>query len=440
MSKIKLTEGVYWVGAIDWNIRDFHGYTTPRGTTYNAYLIVDKKIALVDTVKFGFSDEMLGRIREIIDPGDIDYVISNHVEMDHSGSLPEIMERATKARVIATERGKEGLCRHYKCDWSFTTVKTGDELNLGKRNLLFIETPMLHWPDSMFTYIKEERILFSSDAFGQHIATYQRFEDEVGDFIMDEAAKYYANILVPFSKLILKKVEEVKNTGIDIDIIAPDHGVIWRKDPGRIVNAYVNWARGDAKDKVLIIYDTMWDSTDKMARAILGGVANEGVEVELFHLRKGDWSEIVKEILDAKAILVGSPTLNNGMFPTVGGFLTYLKGLKFKGKIGAAFGSYGWGGGAVKAINEELKKAGFNVIEPGLQIKFRPDEEGIKECVEFGKKTARKLSELSLGAEKTRGAKTKWRCTVCGYEYEGNEPPDECPVCGAPKEKFEREK
>ncbi|MCS4542009.1 MAG: FprA family A-type flavoprotein [Euryarchaeota archaeon] len=391
MNEIKLAEGVYWVGAIDWNIRFCGSYSTPRGTTYNAYLIIDEKVALVDVVKHGFSDEMLTRIKDIIDPKKIDYVISNHAEMDHSGSLPDVMKEATKARVIATEKGKEGLLKHHKISCDFITVKTGDELNLGKKNLLFISAPMLHWPDSMFTYIKEDRILLPNDAFGQHIATPQRFEDEVGDMVMNAAARYYATIVMPYAPLVLKKIQEIKDMGIMIEMIAPAHGTIWRKSPERIIQAYADWAEGKAKDKVLIIYDTMWESTDKMAKEILNGISSEGVEVRLFHLRKSDWSDIIEEVLDAKAILVGSPTLNNGMFPTVAGFLSFLKGLRPKGKIGAAFGSYGWGGGAVRAINEELKKAGFDVIEPGLEIKYVPNDNEIRECFELGKKVARKV-------------------------------------------------
>jgi len=397
MTKVELKDGVFWVGVVDWNIRDFHGYITHRGTTYNAYLIVDEKIALVDTVKHGFFDEMLSRIKEIVDPKDIDYVISNHVEMDHSGSLPDIMREAVNAEVFATKKGKEGLYNYYKGDWTFNTVKTGDQLNIGKKNLLFLEMPMLHWPDSMATYIVEDHILLPNDAFGQHLATAQRFEDEVEEeILMEEAADYYANILMPLGSLILKKVEEIQKLGIPIDMIAPSHGVIWRSNPAKIIEAYVNWSKGVAKKKVLIVYDTMWNSTDQMARAIANGVSDEKIEVRLLHLRKNDWSDIVKEILDTKAVIFGSPTLNNGMFPTVGGFLTYLKGLKPKNKIATAFGSYGWGRGAVKAINKELKEAGFEVIESGLEIKYRPDEDGLKKCYELGKEIAIKVKNLNM--------------------------------------------
>ncbi len=393
MAKIELTNGVYWVGVVDWNLRDFHGYTTPRGGTYNAYLIVDEKIALVDTVKHGFAGEMIERIREIIDPSKIDYIVSNHVEMDHSGSLPEIMKIAVNAQVIATEKGKEGLLRHYRTNWNFRTVKTGDELTLGKKTLFFITAPMLHWPDSMFTYLKEDKILLSNDGFGQHLASSFRFDENVCsllgyecDTVMDEAAKYYANILMPFAGIILKKIEEIQKQGIEIKMIAPSHGMIWT-NPGKIIDAYLKWAQGISKQKVLVIYDTMWNSTETMANEILRGVADSGVEAALFHLRKNEWSEIVKEVLEARAIIIGSPTLNNGMFPTVGGFLTYLMGLRPKNKLWATFGSYGWAGGAVKAVNEKLKSSGYEPVE-SLEVNFRPDEADLGKCYALGQKIA----------------------------------------------------
>ncbi|MCZ7356347.1 MAG: FprA family A-type flavoprotein [Candidatus Methanoperedens sp.] len=397
MTRIELTNGVYWVGVVDWNLRDFHGYTTPRGGTYNAYLIVDEKIALVDTVKKGFAGEMIDRIKEIVDPSKIDYVISNHVEMDHSGSLPEIMELAANAELISTEKGKEGLKRHYAGNWKFRTVRTGDELKLGKKTLFFIGAPMLHWPDSMFTYLKEDKILLSNDGFGQHLATSFRFDEEVCsligyecDTVIEEAAKYYANILMPFGGIILKKLEEIQKLGIEIKMIAPSHGMIW-KNPDKIVKAYINWASGTSKKKVLVIYDTMWNSTEIMANEILKGVSDSGIEVSLFHLRRNEWSEIVKEVLEAKAIIIGSPTLNNGMFPTVGGFLTYLMGLRPKDKLWASFGSYGWAGGAVRAINEKLKVSGYEPVE-SLEVNFRPDGTDLANCQALGKKLAQMVS------------------------------------------------
>ena len=388
---LALARGVYWVGVIDWNLRDFHGYVTPKGTTYNAYLIVDDKITLVDTVKAEFSAEMLKRISQIVDPAKIDYVIINHVEMDHSGSLPAIMTAAPDATIYCSKNGKDGLHLHYKAngceDWNIEVVKTGSELSLGSKTLMFIEATMLHWPDSMHTYIKEDKILLSNDAFGQHIATSKPFDDEVGD-VMAEAAEYYANILMPFGRVILKYIDTVKELGIDINMIAPGHGIIWRQDPAKIIEAYGRWARGETNKKVLIIYDTMWGSTHIMAKSILDGIKAAGVEVKLINIRKIDLSGIITELLEAPVIILGSPTLNNGIFPSVSGFLTYLKGLRPKGKQAVAFGSYGWGGGAVKAMEKELEMAGFELIEPGLQLRYRPDEEELAACRQLGERIA----------------------------------------------------
>jgi flavorubredoxin len=388
---LELARGVYWVGVIDWNLRDFHGYVTPKGTTYNAYLIVDEKITLVDTVKAEFSAEMLKRISQIVDPAKIDHVIVNHVEMDHSGSLPAIMTAAPDAKIYCSKNGKDGLHLHYKADgcedWDIEVVKPGSELSLGSKTLMFIEATMLHWPDSMHTYIKEDKILLSSDAFGQHIATSKPFDDEVGD-VMAEAAEYYANILMPFGRIILKYIDTVKELGIDINMIAPGHGIIWRQDPAKIIEAYGRWARGETNQKVLIIYDTMWGSTHIMANSILEGIKAAGVEVKLLNIRKNDLSGIITEVLEAPVIIVGSPTLNNGIFPSVSELLTYLKGLHPKGRQAVAFGSYGWGGGAVKAVEKELEMAGFELIEPGLQIRYRPDEEGIAACRQLGERIA----------------------------------------------------
>jgi len=388
---LALARGVYWVGVIDWNLRDFHGYVTPKGTTYNAYLIVDDKITLVDTVKAEFSAEMLKRISQIVDPAKIDYVIINHVEMDHSGSLPAIMTAAPDATIYCSKNGRDGLHLHYKAngceDWNIEVVKTGSELSLGSKTLMFIEATMLHWPDSMHTYIKEDKILLSNDAFGQHIATSKPFDDEVGD-VMAEAAEYYANILMPFGRVILKYIDTVKELGIDINMIAPGHGIIWRQDPAKIIEAYGRWARGETNKKVLIIYDTMWGSTHIMAKSILDGIKAAGVEVKLINIRKIDLSGIITELLEAPVIILGSPTLNNGIFPSVSGFLTYLKGLRPKGKQAVAFGSYGWGGGAVKAMEKELEMAGFELIEPGLQLRYRPDEEELAACRQLGERIA----------------------------------------------------
>lgn len=391
MSQVQLADGVYWVGAIDWNVRNFHGYSTHLGTTYNAYLIIDEKTALIDTVKAPFYEEMLGRVREIVALEDIDYVVSNHVEMDHSGSLPMVMKEAKKAKLITLEKfGESGLGKTFHSDWPLIPVKDGSELELGKRKLRFIPTPMLHWPDSMCTYLVEDNILFSMDAFGQHLANSHRFDDEVGlELIMPEAAKYYANILMPFGDLIVKAVDKLG--GLEMDMIAPSHGVIWRSHIDDIAKAYASWGKGEAKQKALVIYDTMWGSTEKMSHALAEGITSGDAEVKLYNLTKSDKSDIIKEVLDARAILIGSPTLNNGMFPTVAAFLCYLKGLKPKGKLGAAFGSHGWAGGAVKAIEQELGQAGIDLVASSLAFKFVPDRDEIQKCIDFGKTIASRI-------------------------------------------------
>ncbi len=395
MPPIEIMKDTYWVGAVDWNIRYFHGFTysTHRGTTYNSYLIVDEKVALVDTVYSPFAEEMIDRIREIVEPEQIAYVIANHVETDHSGAISEILKLAPQAKLVGTTRCKQGLLKHYFGDWDFQIVKTGDEINLGRRSLRFIEAPMLHWPDSMFTYVEEDALLLPNDAFGQHLASSQRFDDEVDDSVlMEEAAKYYANILWPLSSLVERKIQEIVKLNLRIDMIAPSHGVIWRGNPMKIVEAYLGWAKGKAKRKVLIVYDTMWGSTEKMAKAIAEGIRSEGIEVKLCRLPMSDLGDIIGELLETQGILVGSSTINNDILPTLAPFLEELKGLKPRGKIAAAFGSYGWGGGAHKTIEEKLKQAGMQIASPGLTIKWVPDKEELEKCFDFGRQFVETLS------------------------------------------------
>lgn len=389
---VELVPGVYWVGAIDWTIRDFHGYLTEDGSTYNAYLIVDDKITLVDTVKKGFVPEMMTRISDIIDPEKITYIISNHVEMDHSGSLAEVIDRVKPEKIFCSPQGKAGLRRHFKADWPFAEVKTGSELSLGRYNLAFLETPMLHWPDSMMTYLKEEQLLFSSDGFGAHYASSARFDDDLPlhpeeyDY---QLKKYYANILMPMGTLITKLLKQVGEMGLEFKIIAPDHGLIYRKDPGKIIEAYRKWAAGEVEAKALVIYDTMWHSTEMLAGALVQGLMDAGVEAQLHHLRRTHYSDIVAELLEAGLFLLGSPTLNNVIFPSVGQFLTYIKGLKPKNKAACAFGSYGWSGQAVGLITEELKAMGLTIAHEGFRVKYIPDPEELAEARALGEKLAR---------------------------------------------------
>jgi flavorubredoxin len=394
MRPVEIAKGIYDVGVIDWNIRDFHGYSTYRGTSYNAFLIVDEKIALIDTVKKNFADQLIDNISKIIDPKKIDYVISNHTEMDHSGALPRVMHRVGEDKPLyCSKMGANNLARHFPQRWDYHAVGTGKELSLGNRTLTFLETRMLHWPDSMFTYLKEDKILFSSDGFGQHYAGHERFDDQIGEDIMLHAKKYYANILLLYSPLILKLLDTVAQLGLEIDMICPDHGIIWRKDPGKIVNAYAKWAKQEQEKKAVVVYDTMWHSTQAMADEIAAGIANEGVSVRPIHIRSSHRSEIMTEVLDAAAVVVGSPTLNNQLFPTVSDFLVYMKGLKPLNKIAAAFGSYGWSGEAVKLINKELEAMNFDVIDPGIRIQYVPEKKGLEACFELGKKVGQAINE-----------------------------------------------
>ena len=392
MKAIEIAKDVFWVGAIDWNIRDFHGYSTKHGTTYNAYLIMDEKITLIDTVKKEFADELIANISQIVDPKKIDYVISNHTEMDHSGGLARVMHKIGDDKPLyCSKMGHKNLPMHFPHKWNYQPVENGGRLNVGKRTLTFMETRMLHWPDSMFTYAIEDKILFSSDAFGQHYAGLDRFDDQVGDAIMPHALKYFANILLLYSPLILKLVDKVAEMGLAIEMICPDHGIIWRQDPSKIINAYVEWSNQNPKRKAVVVYDTMWHSTETMAEAIVDALGREGVDAKPMNLRSWHRSDIMTEVLDAGAVIVGSPTLNNGLFPTVSDFLSYMKGLKPKNKIGAAFGSYGWSGEAVKLINKELETMKFDLIDPGVQIKYVPDDQGIEACHQLGKKIAQAL-------------------------------------------------
>ena len=380
------------MGVTDWNIRDFHGYSTYQGTTYNAYLILDDKITLIDTVKKEFGDQLLANISAIVDPKKIDYMISNHTEMDHSSGLPRVMHKIGEDKPLyCSKMGQKNLSKHYSQKWNYQPVENLQTLSLGKRTVTFMETRMLHWPDSMFTYVNEDKLLFSSDAFGQHYAGPEKFDDQIGDDIFPHAKKYFANILMPYAPLILKLVDTVTEMGLQIDTICPDHGIIWRNDPSKIINRYVEWSKMAPKRKALVIYDTMWHSTEAMAEAIVGALIQEGVNAKPMHLRSCHRSDIITEVLDAGAIIVGSPTLNNNIFPTVADFLTYMKGLKPLNKIAAPFGSFGWSGESVKLITKALEEMKFDVIDPGVKLQYVPDEKGLAACAALGKKIAAAL-------------------------------------------------
>jgi flavorubredoxin len=397
MIPVEISKNVYDVGVIDWNIRDFHGYSTHSGTTYNAFLVLDKKIALIDTVKGPFGDQLLDNISKVIDPGKIDMVISNHTEMDHSGSLPRVMHRIGEDKPLyCSKMGAKNLAQHYAQKWNLHPVKSGQEISIGTKTFTFLETRMVHWPDSMFTYLKEDKILFSSDGFGQHYASFEKFDDLVGEDVMYQAKKYFANILLLYAPRILKLIEQVQALGLEIKMICPDHGIIWRKNPAKIIDAYVKWSQPTADKKAVVIYDTMWNSTKMMAEAIAEGIASQGVTVIPMHIRSSHRSDIMTEVLDAKAVVVGSPTLNNQMFPTVADFLTYMKGLKPTDKIGGFFGSYGWSGESVKMVQAELEDMNFDVIDPGVKIQYVPDTDGLSACYDYGQKIGQSVMGKSV--------------------------------------------
>lgn len=399
MKPVEIKPQIFWVGVIDWSIRDFHGYMTPKGTTYNNYLIVDRDITLIDTVKEGFGEVMLKNISYLIDPSKIRNIVVNHIENDHASALGRVMELAPKAKIYISAKGKEGLSRFYDISqWDINVVKTGDKINTGTKTLLFIETPMLHWPDSMMTFIEEDGLLISQDAFGQHLATSSRFDDEfilyASEKELDDAViDYYANILMPFGFIIKPKIEELNKMGLKINMIAPDHGIIWRKNPDKVLKMYLDMANGKAEEKVLIVYDTMWKSTEYMTYSIAQGVKDEGLDCMVIKLRSTPLSWAITQFWSCRGTLIGSPTLNNLTFPPVMQFLSYLKGLRPKNRLVGAFGSYGWGGGAVKEIYEILKGMGLEIFEPGIQIKYRPSMEDEENCFKFGKDFAKRLKE-----------------------------------------------
>jgi anaerobic nitric oxide reductase flavorubredoxin len=390
---IRVKNNVRWVGKIDWELRKFHGneYSTHRGSTYNAYLIKEEKVALIDTVWRPFSKEFVDNLSHEIELDKIDYVVANHAEIDHSGGLPEIMRHIPDAPIYCTKNGIKSLQGHYHADWNFHPVKTGDRLSLGKKELIFVEAPMLHWPDSMFCYLTEDNILFSNDAFGQHYASEYMFNDLVDQAeLFEECIKYYANILTPFSPLVIKKIEEVLSFKLPLDIICTSHGIIWRNKPEQIVERYMDWANGYRENQITIIYDTMWDGTRVMAEKIANGIreADRDVNVKLYNLAKTDKNDVITEIFKSKAILVGSPTINKGILVSVAGILEEIRGLKFKNKKAAAFGSYGWSGESVEMISESLKSAGFDLVDDGIKALWNPDEENMIKCLEYGKRFA----------------------------------------------------
>jgi flavorubredoxin len=379
-------------------LKYFHGneYSTRKGSSYNSFLIRDQKTVLIDTVWQPFDKEYVSRLKQEIDLKAIDYIVMNHNEIDHSGALPELMREIPETPIYCTANGAKIIKAHYHEDWNFVIVKTGDTLNIGDSTLTFVEAPMLHWPDTMFTYLSGENILFSNDAFGQHYATEALYNDTADqEELFAEATKYYANILTPFSKMVIKKIEEVLSFRLPVDMICPSHGVLWKDHPTQIVEKYLEWAKDYQENQITIIYDTMWNSTRKMAEAIARGIeqADPIVKIKLMNASKEDKNDVITEVFKSKLILMGAPTVNNGYLYSLGGLLEMMKGLKFKNKKAVTFGSYGWSGEAVKLLSDHLKDAGFTIVNDGLRKLWVPDENGLDDCSLFGSQLIEQIKE-----------------------------------------------
>lgn len=394
----KVTDKVTWVGKIDWELVTFHGneLSTFRGSSYNSYLVRDQKTVLIDTCWLPFDKEFVANLEREINLEQIDYIVMNHNEIDHSGALPALLERLPNVPIYCTKKG-EGIIRgHYHKDWNFVNVKTGDTLDLGENKLIFIEAPMLHWPDTMFSYLTGEHILFSNDVFGQHYASEELFNDNVpAEIVYAEALKYYTNIITPYSPMVTRKIKELLDMHVPVSMICPSHGILWRDDPMQIVETYQKWAADYQENQITLIYDTMWNSTRRMAECIAEGIREEDpdVVIKLYNSSKEDKNDIATEVFKSRAILVGSPTINYGFAYSTGGIMELIRGLKFKKKKAAAFGSYGWSGEAVKEITEMLKGAGFAIVNDGIRCQWVPDEAHLEECRAYGREFAKACRE-----------------------------------------------
>ena len=398
---LDITEKVAWVGKIDWELRRFHGdeYSTHRGSSYNSYLIRGEKTVLIDTVWTPFAQEYIANLRKYVDLKKIDYIVMNHSEVDHSGALPELMKLIPQTPICCTQNGAKLLKAHYHENWKFIEVKTGDTLDLGENKIYFVEARMLHWPDSMMSYLTEEGILFSNDAFGQHYASEHMYNNEVDPAELNqEALKYYANILAPFSALVAKKIDELLSLNLPVSMICPSHGVIWKDDPLQIVNKYMEWSKDYQENQITIVYDTMWNATRTMAEAIAAGIRgrDEDVTVKIFNCSNTDKNDLITEIFKSKMVAVGSSTINRGILSALAAILEITKCLGLKGKKAAAFGSYGWSGESTRIISEALTAAGFDVVNDGLKLLWKPDAEGIEKCTAFGSELASKIGSKHL--------------------------------------------
>ena len=395
---LKINDQVTWVGKIDWELKKFHGeeYSTHRGSSYNSYLVRDEKTALIDTVWMPYAKEYVRELKKEIDLNEIDFIIANHAEVDHSGALPDLMKEIPNTPIYCTKNGIASLKGHYHQDWNFVEVKTGDKISLGSRELIFVEARMLHWPDSMFVYLTENNILFSNDAFGQHYASDSLFNDTVDQTeLFQEAIKYYANILTPFSPLVTKKIEEVLSFNLPVDMICTSHGVIWRDNPVQIVEQYLKWADSYQEDQVTIVYDSMWRGTSRMAEGIATGLRKSmpDTTIKLLHAGLTDKNDVITELFKSRAFLIGSSTINQGILSSIASVMEMVKGLKFKNKKAAAFGSYGWSGESVAIIEKLIEESKVPLAAPGLKVLWNPNEEAMEQCAEFGEAMGNKFLE-----------------------------------------------
>lgn len=395
--KREIAENVYWVGKIDWELKKFHGdeYSTHKGSSYNSYIVKEEKTVLIDTVWLPFAKEFVDNLEAEIGLASIDLIVQNHAEVDHSGALPELMRRRPDLPIYCTANGVKSIKGHYHQDWNFKVVKSGDSIDIGNgKKLVFVEAPMLHWPDTMFTYLSGGALLFSNDAFGQHYASELLFNDLVDqDELWDECAKYYANILTPFSPMVAKKINEVVGMNLPLEIIAPSHGVIWRKDPLQIVTKYAQWAADYQEDRITIFYDSMWEGTRKLAEGIAQGIheGSPSTQVIVCNVAKKDKNDVITDIFRSKAVLAGSPTINKGILNAMAGILEEIEGLRFKGKKAAAFGCYGWSGESTNIITDKLSKGGFEIVDGGLKSLWEPDADAVETARSYGRSFMMKI-------------------------------------------------
>lgn len=456
-----IKNNVSWVGYIDWELETFHGddFSIMNGSSQNAYLVEEEKTVLIDTVWTPHRFDFVENLKKEIDLKKIDYVIANHGECDHSGALTALLDEIPETPVYCTAACVKSLEGQYgKRGWNFHVVKTGDMLDIGNgKQLIFIEMKMLHWPDSMAAFMTGDNILFSNDAFGQHFAVPELFNDKANQCLLwKEALKYYVNILNPFSPLVAKKVQEIAGMNLPIEIIAPSHGVIWRDNPLQIVEKYAEWADAYQENQVTVVYDTMWEGTAKLAHAIAHEVGRQSPDtaVKLFSIAKSDKNEVMTEIFKSKAIALGSPTVSNSVLASVIGWLEFAKQLKFKNKRAAAFGCYGWSGEGVKILKERLADAGFEVIDESVRSLWNPEEADFAQIPALVKSLLQldEIKEEEKPEDKPTG---KYVCGPCGYVYDpavGD--PDNgipagtafedlpaawcCPICGAGKDMFKK--